>query len=255
MSDLFVQLTDSMTPLLWIVSLASAILVGMAKNGVPGLGILVVPMLAMVFPARMSVGALLPLLIAGDILAILRFRAHADVSVLRQLLPWAFAGIAAGGLILIILQDVRLEPLLGGLVLLLVGLELARTRGFLVSLPQRKGSAPVLGVLTGTATTLGNAAGPLMNLYLLSRGFVRHRFIGTAAWFFFVVNLCKVPVFAYAGMMSARTLLFDAVLVPFVVLGAFLGRGLLGKISDRTFKRVVLFLSALAAIRLLLPGG
>ncbi len=245
------SLAEIMTPGLWLLAVVSAILVGMAKNGVPGLGILVVPTLAMIFPARLSVGALLPLLIVGDIMAILRFRQHAEWSILKTLLPWTFAGIAAGAGVLVVISAGAIKPLLGGLVLALVVLELLRKRGVLVSLPHRKGASPVLGILTGLATTVGNAAGPLMNMYLLSRNFIRHRFIGTAAWFFFIVNTSKVPVFASLGMMNRDTLMFDLVMAPFVVVGALIGRRILDIISDRIFTWLVLLLSALAALRLL----
>jgi uncharacterized membrane protein YfcA len=251
METMFSLLADRMSPGLWVLAGASAVLVGMAKNGVPGLGILVVPMLAMIFPARMSIGALLPLLIVGDILAIIRFRAHADLSVLRRLLPWTLAGIAGGAGVLLIVDAGALRPLLGGLVLLLVVMELVRKAGWFISLPHRRGASPVLGLLAGVATTVGNAAGPLLNLYLLSRDFVRHRFIGTAAWFFFIVNMTKVPVYAGLGIFTAETWLFDALMMHFVVLGAFVGRAVLKLVSDTVFTWIVLVLSIAAALKLL----
>lgn len=251
LNETWMLLTDRLTPTGWVLAGLAAALVGMAKNGVPGLGILVVPLLAMLFPAKLSVGALLPMLITGDLLALARFRAHADPAILRALLPWTLAGIAAGAGVLLVIATGWIEPLLGGLVLALVALELARSRGILESLPRRPGAAPVLGLLAGIATTVGNAAGPLMNLYLLSRNIVRHRFIGTAAWFFFLVNLTKVPVFAGLGMITRETLLFNLLLVPFVALGALAGRRILTVMSDRLFARIVLALSAAAALRLL----
>jgi uncharacterized membrane protein YfcA len=246
-------LADRMSPGLWLLAVVSALLVGMAKNGVPGLGILVVPAMAMIFPARESVGALLPLLIMGDVLAVRRFRAHADLSVLRRLLPWTLAGIGGGAVVMGMMTAGAIRPLLGMLVLVLVGVEVARRSGRLAGLTQRRGAAPALGLLTGVATTVGNAAGPLMNLYLLSRGFDRHRFIGTAAWFFLLVNLVKVPVYAGLELFTAETLLFDMLLAPLVVLGARIGRAVLAGISDRVFTLLVLALSAAAAIRLLVP--
>lgn len=236
----------------WAALVLSAVLVGMAKNGVPGLGILVVPIMAMLFPGKLSVGALLPMLITGDILALMRFRAHADVGILKSLLPWTLAGIAAGAGILLAVRPSWISPVLGGLVLALVVLELLRSRGILESLPRRKGAGPTLGLLAGMATTVGNAAGPLMNLYLLSRNIHRHRFIGTAAWFFFIVNLTKVPVFVGLGMITRQTLACNVAMLPCVILGAWAGRRALHAMSDRLFARVVLLLSAAAAVRLLI---
>ncbi len=61
----------------YIIGGLAAFLIGMAKCGVPGLGIMAVPLMAAVFPARESVGALLPILIAGDLIAISFFRRQA----------------------------------------------------------------------------------------------------------------------------------------------------------------------------------
>lgn len=235
----------------WLIAALVALIVGVSKTALPGMGIVVVPMLAMVLPARQSVGALLPLLIAADIVALLLYRRHADVPLLlRLLVPTAF-GIGAGLVLLRAADDATLRPFLGGLILALLALELVRRRAGWKNLPHAGWFTALTGMATGFSTTVGNVAGPIMNLYLLSRGMDKGAFMGTIAWFFLVVNCAKVPLFATLGMINADTLRLDLLLLPLVLAGTFIGRRLLPVIPLALFERLILLLAALGAIRLL----
>ena len=235
----------------WAAGAAAAFLAGLAKTGVPGLGILVVPLMAWLFPAKLSVGALLPLLLLGDVAALAFFRRHADGPVLRRLAPWTFAGMLAGGWALFRLDDARLEPLLGWLILALVALELARRRAAWLSAPHHPAFTALTGGLTGFATTIGNVAGPVMNLFLIGKGFAKETFLGTVAWFFLFINAAKVPLFVHLDMITADTLRFDLLVAPAAALGCLLGRRLLQYLSDRAFHTLVLLLAAAAGLRLI----
>jgi uncharacterized membrane protein YfcA len=109
------------------------------------------------------------------------------------------------------------------------------------------------GASAGFATTVANAAGPVMNLYLLARRLPKYDFIATGAWFFFAVNLSKLPIYAAHGLIDARSLAVDLALAPAVVLGAFAGRALLPRLPQTVFDRLVLVLTVGAAVLLLLP--
>ena len=71
----------------------------------------------------------------------------------------------------------------------------------------------------------GNAAGPVMSIYLISHGMVKNEFMGTWSWFFLIVNLSKLPVVAGMGMMTAETLRFSLFMVAFLVLGGWWASG------------------------------
>ncbi len=240
---------DTLTP--WILGVGAGLLAGLAKTGVPGIGILAVPLMALVFPDKLSVGALLPLLIAADLFALAFYRRHADWPRLWELFPCVFAGIAAGAVVLQALSAVFFKPFLGTLLLALLALELLRARLGWEDVPRRRWFMILSGSLAGFATTVGNVAGPIMNIYLIARGMQKREFMGTLAWYFFIFNCVKVPLFAGLGMITPATLRFDAWLLPAVAAGALLGRWLLNRISQRRFKTVVLGLAAAAALRLL----
>ena len=108
-----------------------------------------------------------------------------------------------------------------------------------------------LGILAGFTTMVANAAGPVMALYFLALGLPKLVFIGTAAWFFMLVNAFKVPFSAKLGLITSPSLLMDAILLLPMIPGALLGSRLLGRINQRAFEKMVLLLTLAAVVRLL----
>lgn len=235
----------------WLLGITVGLIAGLAKTGLPGCGILAVPLIAMVFPAKLSVGALLPLLIVGDVCAVTFYHRHAQWKKLLELFPCVLVGIALGALVLWKINSSQLKPLLGGLILILLGLELARRRFGWENFPHRPWFVILMGSLAGFATTLGNVAGPIMNIYFISKGFKKDEFMGTTAWYFLIFNCVKIPIYAGLGMINQTALEFDLFMIPAVLAGAFAGRLLLGIVPQRAFNFIILFLAAVAAIRLL----
>ena len=230
----------------------AAFAVGITKTGIPGIGILVVPLLAMAFPAKASVGLLLPILIFADLFAVGYYRRHGQWQHLVKLLPWAVVGIGIGYLVLSKIDSGTLKPLIGFIVLAMLAI---RLRSILKDdpqqVPQHWSFAAMMGLLAGATTMMANAAGPVMVLYLLSMHFPKQKFIGTAAWFFFIVNWIKLPLMTNLDMINATSLKMDAAVFPAVVLGAIAGIWLLKSIPQRLFNIIALILAAAATIRLL----
>ena len=208
--------------------------------------------MVIVFPAKPSVGLLLPILIFADIFAVGYYRHHGRWQHLAKLLPWAILGIGIGYLILSKIDSNTLKPLIGIIVL---GMLAVRLRSILKddpqNLPDHWSFAAIMGLLAGITTMMANAAGPVMILYLLSMHFPKQKFIGTAAWFFFIVNWIKVPLMTNLDMINAASLKIDLIVFPAVVLGAVAGIWLLKRIPQRAFNIIALLLAAAAAIKLL----
>jgi len=241
-------------PWQWAVAGVAALLVGFSKTGIAGLGILIVPLMVEVFPAKESVGALLPMLIVGDVFAVVYYRRHAVWGHLVGLLPWVMGGIALGFVALRSMNSDQLKPALGSLVLVLIGLRLVRHRfgdWFENRLPRAWWFVAGVGVVAGFATMLGNAAGAIMSVYLLAQGLKKREFMGTGAWFYMIVNLVKVPLNVQLGLVSGGSLLFDACVVPAIVVGALVGVRVLPVVPQKVFDRVILVLAAAASVRLI----
>jgi uncharacterized membrane protein YfcA len=104
------------------------------------------------------------------------------------------------------------------------------------------------GGLAGFTTMVANAGGPPMNLYLLAAKYDKLRFLGTTAWFFFAVNLTKLPVSIGLGIVRPDTALLAGVLAPVVLLGTWLGRITIKRIDQATFEKLVTVFVAISAL-------
>lgn len=243
-----------MEPVSYLWGGSSALSMGFAKTAVPGAAILAVMLMAVAFPpqdTKLSVGALLPVLLVGDVFAVAWYRRHARWDRLLRLLPYVAAGMVPGAIVLYLATGGQLRPLLGVLVLFLLVLEVCRRKFGWERLSGRWWFVAVMGVLAGFGTTVGNAAGPVMSIYLISQGVLKEEFIGTAAWFFLIVNLTKLPIYVGGGMITPVTLHFDLWIAPLAALGAFFGVYVLGRIPQKLFDLLALALAGAAAVHLL----
>jgi uncharacterized protein len=239
----------------WIVGGLCAVLVGFSKTGIAGLGIVIIPIMAEVFPARESTAAMLLMLLVGDFFAVAYYRRHAVWKTLIALLPWVLPGIALGWLALGRLDDQQLKPVLGGLILALIAFQIFRTRAgewMDKRLPHVWWFVAAIGLVAGFATMLGNAAGAIMTVFFLAKGMPKNAFMGTSAWFYLLVNLIKVPFSASLGLANPETLTFAALMIPGITAGAFIGVKVLPRLPQKVFNRIVLAIAILASLRLVI---
>ena len=236
----------NLAPWQWFLGAFCAFMIGVAKTGMPGVGILVIPLMVItVGDTKHSAGWLLPILCTADLFAVFYWRRHAAANKLFSMAPWVVVGMA-GGAAALYLEDRYLRPLVGAIVLVMLALYLYRR----YKSDLRPAHGGLFGMAAGFATTVANAAGPVMNLYLLTKQLPKEEFIATGAWFFFVINLAKIPIYAWHGLFSRTSLIFDAVLIPAVLLGALAGRWLLGRIPPHVFEALVIVMTAASTILL-----
>lgn len=240
------------SPWAWVVAYAAAVCIGLSKTGFGGVGMVAVVLMAQVLPARESTGAVLPMLIVADLFAVRAFRQFAVWSHLLGLLPAAVLGILSGWLVMPFLSEQLFRPLIGWLVLLLLGLTVAqKLSGRLsASAAAHPAIAWPLGWLAGVTTMLANAAGAVMTIYLLACRLPKYEFVGTAAWFFLIVNVVKVPLSASLGLINPSSLWLNLLLLPGIVAGVAAGRNLLGRINQGAFEWLMIGFSLLGGLRL-----
>ncbi len=248
----------SYSPSAWVLMGFAALCIGLSKAGFGGFGMLTVLTMAQVLPARASTGVVLPLLVLADVYAVRVFRRHARWGHLTQLFLPAALGVVGGFLLMPVIPEKKFAPLLGVIVLMMVGMQYYRRLrpeppdGLHEDAGQRSRLFAVfIGVLSGLTTMLANAAGPVMTLDLLARRVPKMEFVGTAAVFFFLVNLFKVPFSASLGLICVDSLLLNLVLAPAVIAGVFAGRAMLEFVPQRLFEEILLIFAMLAAVRLL----
>ena len=238
----------------WVAVIGGAFAIGMNKGGLAGLGVLPVLIFAMVLKAKESTGFILPLLIVGDICAIGVYHRVVIWKVFWKLLPPTLLGIVVGYFLMDRIPESEFGPLIGWIIMALIALQFMRsTLGAKVDHIFESHSFGVgMGALAGMTTMLANSAGPVANLYFLSVGLPKWNLIGTSVWFFFVINLCKIPFSAQLGLTNATSLSMALMLAPLVVVGAFCGHRLAKIMPQEIFERFLLICTALGALKLIL---
>jgi hypothetical protein len=223
-----------------------------------------IPLLAAIFGGRPSLGIVLPLLILGDCMAVRWYRQHTRWDRLVCLIPWVLMGFLLGAFVLWQLGETNthrdyVNPIIGILILSMIGFHLVLKRWGDFRLFHSFWGAASLGSIAGFSTVLSNAAGPFMIVYLTSLRLPKKQFIGTAAWYYLIFNLGKLPIYAFLThlhpsrpIITLTSLAFSLALFPAILLGAISGRKLLHRIPQSTFDTLILLLSGVASLKLIL---
>ena len=242
----------------WAALTLGALVVGLSKAALPGGGTLAAALFALALPAKASTGTLLVLLILGDLFAVWAYRRHADLAVLRRLVPTVLGGVVLGALFMAMASDALVRRVIAVILLALIAVTLWRRYGpwsharAEAGGRPRRGAAAVYGALGGFTTMVANAGGPVMSMYFLAMRLEVWAFLGTSAWFFFVVNLVKVPFSVGLGLITADSLAINAVLAPVVIAGALAGRRLAAHMDQAVFEKLVIALTLVSAVNMLL---
>lgn len=235
----------------WALAIVAALIVGISKAGIGGLGMLAVVIFAQLMPAKQATGMVLPLLCFGDLIAAAAYRQHAKWRHIWRLFPWTAAGVVIGYFALDRINERQARTLIGGIVLALVVIHLIRRRGSGHEAEHGAWFPPTIGVLAGFTTLVANAAGPLMAVYMLSMRLPKMDFVGTGAVFFLLLNLFKVPFMVHLGLINPESFSINVLLAPIVLAGAWFGRKLVMTIEQRSFENIALALSVVAGLKLL----
>jgi len=226
-----------------------ALFTGMAKTGVHGIGMITVPMLAAVFGGKVSSGIMLPMLVIADVMGVWYYHRHASWSHLKILFPWAVVGVVLGTITGNLINDIAFRSIMAVVVVVSVIIMLWMERDRSETIPNNFWFGPVSGVAGGFTSMVGNLAGSVMALYLLSMRLPKNVFIGTTAWFFLVVNWFKVPFHIFAWhTISVDVLLLNLSTLPVIGLGAYLGVVIVKRIAEKHYRWFIIGMTLLAAV-------
>ena len=231
----------------------AALLTGLAKTSIPGLASIAAALYALVLPAKESTGMMLVLLLAGDLLAIWAYRHDANFKLLRRLVVSVLTGVVAGAIFMRFVTQAQMRKSIGIILLLLVVLTIWQRRRKLTNIPANKPMRAIAGALAGFTTMVANAGGPVTSMYFLACKFSVKTFLGTTAWFFFLVNLSKLPFTISLGLIQPQHLQIAAFLVPIVLFGALAGRALARRLTLAVFEPLVIITTIISTLPL--PAG
>ncbi|MEV8338187.1 sulfite exporter TauE/SafE family protein [Leucobacter sp. NPDC077196] len=239
----------------WALLGVAACIVGFSKTALPGASTVSIAIFAAILPARESTGALLVLLIVGDACAVWVYRKHASWATIVRLAPAVVAGLVLGAAFLAVADDGWVRRVIGAILLLVVAVTVWRRFSSLGGPSTARGrlvGTIGYGSLSGFTTMVANAGGPVMSMYFLAAKFPVKAFLGTAAWFFAIINVAKLPFSIGLGLIDTSSLALDLLLVPGVIVGAILGRWIAVRIKQQFFEGAVLVMTVLGALYLVI---
>ena len=237
-----------------IVLNLAAVLIGISKAGFGGgTGIVVAPMLALILPAKQTVGLMLPLLLATDILSLLYYWNRWDRRNVLALMPGALLGILAGTQVLYVIPDLYLKKTIGLLACIFALIQAVRDVVLKSKSPFTGGGVQgvVAGFVTGVISTLAHIGGLVTTMYLLPQRLSNRTFVGTTTAVYFLINAAKMGPYVGLGLVNGPVLMRDLFLLPSIAAGTGLGILLNRRVSSGAFSKVLLLFVLITGIMLL----
>ncbi len=242
-------------PSLWWVLILCAVLIGFCKTSFAAIGTIVVPIMALTFGPKPSTGLLLPILCLADLGAIIYYRRSCSWQHLMRLLAWAILGLFVGIAVDHFTPSAWFRYLLSFSILISVGVLLLNgttTAQERETKTQKSWLLALYGIMGGFATMIGNAAGPIMSVYLLSIKMPKMLFVGTSAWFFMAINYTKLPLQIWVwDNINMSSVLVGLLMIPFIFVGSVLGIYLVRVVPEELYRKIVIWITLLSALVLI----
>ena len=250
--EIFNMFNLSLVQWLWII--VAACCIGFSKTGISSFTMPAIPIIAAVYGGKGSTGMILPMLLVGDVFALYYYNRHAEWDNIKKLLPWTIVGLILGVIVGNYVSDKQFKIFIAISVLIcLIILIYTEKQGENLKVPKNPFVYALTGILCGFTSMIGNAAGPIFSVYLLAKGFKKNDFLGTSAWFFFIVNLTKVPLqILFWNNIPIKTVFLTVTMIPAIGIGAVLGVVVIKRLNEKLFHKLILVVTAIAAIKLLM---
>ncbi|CAN1571881.1 COG0730 Predicted permeases [Paracoccaceae bacterium] len=239
----------------WAAAGVAAILVGMAKGGVPVVGMLAVPVMALVMSPVMAAGLLLPVYVVSDMFGLYAYRHAFDRRVLAIVIPGATVGIGIGWATASLVPEAAVT-LVVGVIGFVFALNLILRRP-VVAEPKRAEVAPGLfwSAVAGFTSFVSHAGAPPYQVYTLPLGMTKAVFAGTTTIAFAAINLVKLVPYYALGQLNVGNLKVAVVLSVPAALAVFVGLRVVMVLPERLFFRLVTWALLLISIKLIWDGA
>lgn len=210
--------------------------------------------MAMAFGAKESTGVILPMLCMADIIAVAYYKRIADWKIVLRLLPTAIIGFFIAIGVDKLVPNEKFRMLMGWTLLVAFLIMLwSEIFGKENKWMKKWWYAAIFGLLGGFTTMIGNAAGPVMSVYLLSMRKEKLEYIGINAWFFLVVNLLKVPLQIFVwNNISWQSFNLNLLMLPVIGIGALIGIRVVKLLPEKAFRRFVQIVTAISVILMII---
>jgi uncharacterized protein len=238
------------------VAVVAVFTVALSKAGLLGsLGVVGVPLLSLVMPARDAAGLLLPLLLIMDAIAITAYRREANWRILAIMLPGAALGTVLGWVLWSFVSDAMVLLFIGVITLLFILDAMLPIRKVLVHAQPSKPWGVLWGAVSGFTSFVSHTGGPPFQIYALPQKMAPAIYSGTSAFFFAIVNASKLVPYYFLGQLSVHNLTLAAALTPVAIAGVLIGIWLVRRINAKVFYQLTYGLVFLLSLKLIWDGA
>lgn len=246
-------------PVFYALAIPAVILLGLAKGGFSGIGVIAVPLMALAVSPVLAASITLPILIVQDVVSVWAFRKTWDRAVLILMLPSAAIGIGVGFALAAFVKPGAVELAVGVISIVFALQRLWAGRGGAPEAVAKPEKIPWRGVLAGIAagftSQIAHAGGPPFQMYVMPKNLPRDVFIGTSAIFFAVVNWMKVPAYWALGQFTREAMLTAAALLPLAIASTTAGVWLVRRVPAQRFYQIVYALMIVVGAKLAWDGA
>ena len=238
----------------WFLACMATLFVGSSKGGLPLIGMLAVPIMALQISPVVAAGLLLPIYIVSDVYGLWLYRKSYDARNIAILVPAAAIGISVGWATASITNEAVVTLLVGiiGLAYCIDAIVKARRK-----LPPRPADVPrglFWGSLTGFTSFVSHSGAPPYQMFVLPQRLEKMVYAGTSTITFAIINLLKLPPYWFLGQVNAGSLRIAVILAPIAITGAFLGFRLTKIIPEKAFYRFVEVALFIVSLKLIYDG-
>ena len=255
MQPLLISIHPDLTPGYFLLFLLCALVLGMSKAGLSGISLSIIPVMALIFGAKVSTGVLLPMLIIADIMAVIYYRKNAVWKHILRILPWVAVGIVIALITGNLISDSQFRIVMLTVVwlmlLLMVLNDLRKNNG--QKIPENHLFASLMGLTGGFSTMIGNSAGPVFTLYFLAMKLPKKEFIGTGAWLYLIMNTGKLPLQLFVWKtITINSFILNLISIPIIALGIIIGIYIVKLFPEKVYRYFVIVSTLVASVFLLI---
>jgi uncharacterized membrane protein YfcA len=254
MTSFLLSLHPDLTPGFLLLFFLVALITGMAKAGISGIGLSIVPAMALIFGAKESTGILLPMLIIADIMAVIYYHRSAVWKHIIRIVPWVAVGIVAALITGNLISDMQFRLIMitvvWSMLILTILNDLRKKSG--TKIPENHYFASAMGLTGGFATMIGNSAGPVFTLYFLALRLPKKEFIGTGAWLFLLMNTVKLPLHIFIWKtISLNSIILNLLAIPVIACGIFIGIKIVNLFPEKVYRYFVIVTTLITSLVLI----
>lgn len=242
-------------PLFYLAAIPAVVIVGLAKGGFVGLGILGLPLMALTVSPVQAAAIMLPILIVQDAVGLYAFRKHLNKRLLAITLTGALVGVILATFTAAAVSEAAVR-LAVGLIAVVFALN-----WWLNLAKQAAGERPggvawglLWGGISGFTSFVSHAGGPPFQVYVLPLQLPRDVLVGTTVWFFAAVNIMKVAPYVWLGQFTNENLMTSLALMPVAIVSTMAGVWLVRRVDSAAFYRLVYGLLVLVGFKLAYDG-